>query len=57
MSTGRTYFRGLAFDQLRRLQFDLETTGLDASRDRIFMVAVRHPDGRTETLEAEGKGD
>ncbi|MGE3617095.1 MAG: DNA polymerase II, partial [Gemmatimonadales bacterium] len=27
--TGRTYFRGLGFDDLRRLQFDLETTGLD----------------------------
>ena len=29
VATGRTYFRDLSFDQLRRLQFDLETTGLD----------------------------
>jgi hypothetical protein len=29
VATGRTYFRGLAFDDLHRLQFDLETTGLD----------------------------
>ena len=29
VATGRTYFRDLAFDDLRRLQFDLETTGLD----------------------------
>ncbi|HET6764480.1 MAG TPA: hypothetical protein VFH27_12440, partial [Longimicrobiaceae bacterium] len=43
VATGRTYFRGLTFDDLRRLQFDLETTGLDAARDRIFLVAVRHP--------------
>ena len=57
VATGRTYFRGLAFDQLRRLQFDLETTGLDASRDRIFMVAVRDPDGATHVLEADGRGD
>lgn len=28
VSTGRTYFRGLPFHALRRLQFDLETTGL-----------------------------
>ncbi|HVG43629.1 MAG TPA: hypothetical protein VM890_02830, partial [Longimicrobium sp.] len=35
VATGRTYFRGLAFDDLRRLQFDLETTGLDPGRDRI----------------------
>jgi DNA polymerase I len=41
VSTGRTYFRDLSFDQLHRLQFDLETTGLDPERDRIFMVAVR----------------
>ena len=57
VATGRTYFRGLAFDQLRRLQFDLETTGLDARRDRIFMVAVRDPEGRVEILEAPGEGD
>ncbi|HEU4454341.1 MAG TPA: ribonuclease H-like domain-containing protein [Longimicrobium sp.] len=57
VATGRTYFRDLAFDQLRRLQFDLETTGLDASRDRIFMIAVRHPSGATEVLEARGTGE
>jgi DNA polymerase I len=57
VATGRTYFRGLAFDQLRRLQFDLETTGLSASRDRIFMIAVRHPEGRVEILEAGGEDD
>jgi len=52
VSTGRTYFRDLAFSELRRLQFDLETSGLDAEHDRMFMVAVRHPDGHSETLEA-----
>jgi DNA polymerase, archaea type len=54
VSTGRTYFRDLAFDDLRRLQFDLETTGLDASRDRIFMIAVRDPSGANTILEAHG---
>ena len=39
VATGRTYFRERAFDDLRRLQHDLETTGLDAARDRIFDVA------------------
>ncbi|HVH11872.1 MAG TPA: ribonuclease H-like domain-containing protein [Longimicrobium sp.] len=57
VATGRTYFRGLAFDQLRRLQFDLETTGLDATHCRIFMVAVRDPDGVTQVLEVNGAGD
>jgi DNA polymerase I len=54
VATGRTYFRGLRFDDLRRLQLDLETTGLDASRDRIFLIAVRDPAGATEILEARG---
>jgi DNA polymerase elongation subunit (family B) len=57
VSTGRTYFRDLAFDQLRRMQFDLETTGLDPRRNRIFMVAVRDPSGTTDVLEVRGEGD
>jgi DNA polymerase, archaea type len=56
-ATGRTYFRDLTFDQLHRLQFDLETTGLDPRYNRIFMVAVRYPDGANEVLEASGEGD
>src|SRR5688500_9124032 len=54
VATGRTYFRDLPFDALHRLQFDLETTGLDARRDRIFMVSVRYHTGDTEVLEALG---
>jgi len=57
VATGRTYFRGLSFDHLRRLQFDLETTGLDPDRDRIFLIAVRDPDGVTELLEAATHDD
>jgi DNA polymerase I len=54
VATGRTYFRDLPFDQLHRLQFDLETTGLDARRDRIFMISIRYHTGDTEVLEATG---
>ena len=43
--TGRTYFKGMAYDDLRRLQFDLETTGLDAERDRIFMISISDSTG------------
>jgi DNA polymerase elongation subunit (family B) len=53
VATGRTYFRDFAFDELRRLQFDIETSGLSADRDRIFMIAVRDPDGSIDILEAE----
>jgi DNA polymerase I len=57
VATGRTYFRDLPFDRLHRLQFDLETTGLDARRDRIFMISVRYHTGDTEVLEAIDESD
>lgn len=57
VASGRTYFRDLPFDRLRRLQFDLETTGLDAASDRIFMIAVRDPAGGVEILEAQGDNE
>ena len=57
VATGRTYFRDLPFDRLHRLQFDLETSGLDPSRDRIFMISIRYHDGATEILEVQGRDD
>ncbi|HLK99689.1 MAG TPA: DNA polymerase domain-containing protein [Myxococcaceae bacterium] len=57
VASGRTYFRELGFDELRRMQLDLETTGLDPSQGRIFLVALRDPDGNTEVLEAQGEDD
>jgi DNA polymerase elongation subunit (family B) len=57
VATGRTYFRDLPFDRLRRLQFDLETTGLDPRRHRIFMVAVRETAGMASVLEVRQPGD
>ena len=51
VATGRTYFRGLAFDDVHRLQFDLETTGLNPARDRIFLVAVRDNRGLARVLD------
>ena len=57
VATGRTYFRDLPFDDLRRAQFDLETTGLSPETSRIFLVAVRDPDGEVSVLEATGEGD
>lgn len=57
MLTGRVYFRGLAYDDLHRLQFDLETTALDPQRGRIFMVAVRDTRGLAITLTAPTPAD
>ena len=55
-ATGRTHFRGLAFDDLHRLQFDLETTGLHPAKDRIFLVAVRDNRGFTAVLDVAERG-
>jgi DNA polymerase I len=55
--TGRTYFQGLAFDRIHRLQFDLETTGLNAHHDRIFMVSIRDHTGVTEVLDGGAEAD
>ncbi|BDP44305.1 DNA polymerase (plasmid) [Deinococcus aetherius] len=52
MASGRTYFKGLAFDDLHRLQFDLETTSLFPQDGRIFMIAVRDNRGFEVVLEA-----
>jgi DNA polymerase elongation subunit (family B) len=52
MATGQVYFRGLRYEDLHRLQFDLETTALDAAQGRIFLVAVRDSYGFSATLEA-----
>jgi DNA polymerase I len=52
MSTGRVFFRGMAYHDLHRLQFDLETTSLDPARGRIFLVAVRDNLGFEQVLEA-----
>ena len=57
VATGRTYFRGLEYDDVRRLQFDLETTGLDPDVDRVFLIALRGPGGEHELLEAAADDD
>lgn len=57
VATGRTYFKGLGFEQIARLQFDLETTGLDPAKSRIFLIAIRDCAGKTEVLEAAADTD
>ncbi len=57
MQTGRVYFRGLKFEDLHRLQFDLETTSLDPHRGRIFLIAIRDSRGFATTLEAPHPDD
>jgi DNA polymerase elongation subunit (family B) len=52
MQTGQVYFRDMSYENLHRLQFDLETTALDPHRGRIFLIAVRDNRGLAKTLEA-----
>ncbi len=52
MLTGQVSFRGLAYDDLHRLIFDLETTALDPQRGRIFLVAIHDSTGFEAMLEA-----
>src|SRR5260370_38257192 len=57
MLTGRVYFRGMIYDDLHRLQFDLETTALDPHRGRIFMVSMRDNRGLAMTIDAPTPGE
>lgn len=52
MATGRVFFGGMVYDDLHRLQFDLETTALSPRDGRIFMAAVRDSRGLATILEA-----
>ncbi|NTV62063.1 MAG: DNA polymerase [Oscillochloris sp.] len=57
MASGRVYFRGLTYHDLRRMQIDLETTDLDPQRGRIFLVAVSDSAGLAMTIEAPDPAD
>jgi len=52
VSTGYTLFKGMAFDDLKRLQIDIETTSLDPSLPsaKIFMISVSDNRGFAEVL-------
>lgn len=57
IASGRTLFKQMVFGDLRRMQLDLETIGLDpADPDgRIVIAAVRTPEG--ETLAFSGRSE
>ncbi len=51
MASGRTFFKGLEFNEIIRLQFDLETTALKPEDGQIFLIAVRDSSGFEILLE------
>lgn len=56
LMTGRTLFKAMRFDELLRLQFDIETVGLDprVPDGRVLMIALTTNRGLAETIGAPG---
>ena len=63
ISTGKRFFKGYTdYDQLLKMTFDLESTGLDTEKDRIVQLGVRlnrpfpkRPNGFEKTFNLEGE--
>ncbi len=55
VASGQTLFKGMVFDDLRRLQIDIETEGFDPDRPeaRLIVVALRDTSGAEEILALE----
>ena len=55
IATGRRLFKGMDdYNDVHRMQFDLETMGLTASTDPIFQIGIRDNRGYEEILEIKG---
>lgn len=57
IATGRTYFKSLTYDDVRRMQIDLETTDLSSSHGQIFMIAIRDNHGFSRLLDGAPERD
>lgn len=56
IQSGKRLFKGMEdYDDVHRFQFDLETTGLFASKDSVFQIGVRDNRGMEHVLEVKGK--
>jgi DNA polymerase elongation subunit (family B) len=55
LSTGKTLFKGLAFDGVHQMQIDIETAGLSSESEsgRIFLIAISDNRGYEELIEGE----
>nr|MDQ3327879.1 DNA polymerase [Chloroflexota bacterium] len=59
VQTGRAYYKGMLWEDVRRMQFDLETTALNPHDGEIFMISVRDSSGWEQVLDAtehDGEG-
>lgn len=57
MLTGKTLFKGMTFEDLHRMQLDIETSTLAPDQDgaRILMIALSDTRGNEELLEGDEK--
>jgi DNA polymerase I len=57
ITSGRTLFKQMVFEDLRRLQLDIETTGLDPTvpEGRIVIAALRSPEGEEIAITARSE--
>lgn len=55
--TGKRLFKGYDdYNQLHRMQFDLETTGIDVQNDTINQIGIRTNKGYEKIITIEGEG-
>jgi len=55
IQTGKRLFKGMEdYNDVHRLQFDLETTGLLPKKDRIFQIGIKDNRGFEHVLEVTG---
>jgi DNA polymerase, archaea type len=59
ISSGRTLFKGMIYDDLLRLQLDIEATSLDPSAPnaRVFLVSARTSGGEERLFGASGEDE
>ena len=59
ISSGRTLFKGMVYEDLLRLQLDIEATSLDpfAPNARVFLVSVRTSSGEERLFGASGEDE
>ena len=58
IQTGKRLFKGMEdYDEVHRLSFDLETTGLDPHINRIFQIGVKDNRGFQHVLSIDGDNE
>ena len=58
IQTGRRLFKGYDdYDDLLRMEWDLETEGLDPEKDAISQIGIRTNKGYEKILTVEGEGE